>query len=91
MTTATATRTARATWRDGCGNTRTLTVCDGRVSLTNQHGISLSLSTVMFATSHNGYKAQEQALRNAVEGCTSSETLALAARVATRIGGWVAA
>lgn len=90
MTTTTATRIAKATWKDGSGNTLTLVVRDGQVSLTNQHGISLSLSNVMFATSHNGYRAQEEALRNAVKGCASSAELARVARMTTKIGGWTA-
>lgn len=91
MTAATATKTAKATWRDGCGNTLKLTVRGDLVSLTNQHGISLSLSNVMFATSHNGCAAQDKALRDAVKDCTTSAELALKARIATRVGGWTAA
>jgi len=85
------TTTARATWHDGCGNTMRLTVRDGKVSLTNQHGIRLSLSTVMFLTSHNGYAARDKALREAVKGCATSAELARKAQAATRINGWIAA
>jgi len=91
MTTATTTKIAKATWRDGSGNTLTLVVRDGRVRLANQHQLRLSLSSVMFATSHNGSAAQGKALRDAVKDCTSSDELVKAARTATRLSGWVAA
>lgn len=91
MTTTTATKTAKATWNDCCGNTMTLAVRNGRVTLCNQHRIALSLSNVMFLTSHNGTAAQDKALREAVKDCKDSAALVHAARMATKISGWTAA
>lgn len=89
--TTTTTTTARAIWRDGCGNTLKLTVRGDRVSLTNQHGISLRLNAVMFISGRNGYAEQNRALREAVKGAKDSGELVHKARMATRISGWVAA
>lgn len=96
MTTATTrtkpTLTARAKWHDTSGNTQTLHVwSNGRVAMLNQHGIATSLANVMFATRHNGYAAQEVALREACAKAKDSADLARIATATTGLSGWVAA
>lgn len=47
-----------------CNNIYTLSVFEsGKVCLSNQNGIALSLSSIAFATNANGYAAQDALVR----------------------------
>lgn len=74
------------------GNKHTLTLNGECVSLVNQHGISVHLSSVMVVSreSNLGYAAQSDALIAAVIGSKTGTELARRLRQVTRITAWVA-